>query len=394
MDMLEKEKNFPVGARQEHRVAMLLHDIGHYPMSHATEKAVEKYYKNKVVTESQNKVSIEGNAYLDHERVGGELLTGDKEVKDILESANLDPKRVGRIFGGKELSQLQNLVKSELDADRLDYLMRSSQATGLPYGNYDRDYIIQNLTFDGEGQICLNPKALRAADHFLLCRTFDYLQTIFHKSVVGLEQMLQHCVIAALEMGLLHLSDEDVRVALKGKDWLEWDDAWLLGKLRQLETDGDEKARSMASRLRLRQPPQCLWLHERLVGPSESRHKDAIKDFLTNDVESDDLLSRCTITWFKSFCPTDVSPSRHVQFGDKDEPEKVRELIRIKEGKGSKPLIQCPNSLMKLLGERQYIFGRVYFVGQQQHFDKAMARMAAIANDCNRDEDLRHLVQS
>ena len=355
---------------------MLLHDIGHYPLSHATEKAAEKYYKNSTVR-TEDVLNVAGATYLDHERVGAGVLVADEEVSKILSDSNFDPNRIGRIFGGKEDSYLKNLVKSELDADRLDYLMRSSQATGLPYGNYDRDYIIQNLSFDSGEKICLRAKALRAADHFLICRTFDYLQTIFHKTIVGFEQMLQHCVLGALESGLFSFSDDALKKAISSGEWLAWDDAWLWGKLRDLEKGEDQKIVTMAKRLRERTPADCIFSVERVTDEGEEAKREI--EALFEKIKDDPELKENIITWVKKFSPTDVSPSRKTGLDTEDE-EAEKEMIRIlsTDNGSSKPLIRCENSLIKALREQSYVFGRVYFVGKLDKLEETRKRLNSL----------------
>ena len=331
LDVLLPQTGLSGGERrrawQEHRLAMLLHDVGHYPMSHATEKAVKRHLAGRTApAQGEFEIGLPQEQYLDHERVGGKVLEHDPELNGVIQEADFDPYRIGLIFAGKQESVLRNLVKSELDADRLDYLMRSTQATGLPYGNYDRDYLIQNLKFDDQQRICLKPKALRAADHFLLCRTFDYVQSIFHKTLVGLEQMLQHCVIAALGRPTpsMRFSDLDIEKAIQTGRWLAWDDSWLLDRLRALETpvNGEKpKVAEMARRLRTRRPPKCLWLFE-TIGPRTQNNHRQIEEFLENAVEKDETLSELTITWSKLWNVTDVSPSKRVQPGVTRDEEK------------------------------------------------------------------------
>lgn len=377
---------------QELRLAMLLHDIGHYPMSHATEKAAEKWYKNQPVKESGGEISVEPDGgYVNHEQVGKRVLLYDEELGKALEGFDRD--RIGGIFAREQDSPLKNLVSSELDADRLDYLMRSSQATGLPYGNYDRDYLIQNLVLDDQGQVCLKAKALRSADHYLMCRAFDYLQTIFHKTVVGLEQMLQHCVLAGLDNNYLTLSESDIARAIRSSDWISWDDGWLMAKLSEMElglATSNAKVASMANRIRLRRPPPCLWQHESLsLHADADRVKAEVASFIEDDIATDAEVKDWIITWRKVFTPTDMSPSQHVRISNDEESETASKLIRILEPNGSsKPLILLNNSLMKVLSERSYVFGRVYFVGPPEGLEKVSRKVAEIASEHNQLEGL------
>ena len=384
LDNLTTQKDISKVEWQELRLAMLLHDIGHYPMSHPTEIAVKRFYTSASVTEANGEVDVNKMAgkFVKHEPLGRKILENDDELKAALQG--FDPIKIGGIFAREIDSPLKNLVSSELDADRLDYLMRSSQATGLPYGHYDRDYLVQNLRFDSSGMVCLDMKALRAADHYLMCRAFDYMQTIYHKSVVGLEQMLQHCVVHALDLGLFKMSEESLEQAIVSKEWHTWDDKWLLDQLASLEGNSSavRKVKSMARRVRERKPAKCIWMTERLVKREKANDEEmALKTFLESVIEQDPRLSDKVITWHKGFSPTDVSPSQRSMDPD-DYNEDQNKLIRIKERDGiSRPLIAHSNSLMNVLGERKYIFGRVYFVGEDAEERSAHEVVTSLAHD-------------
>jgi len=198
---------------QLRRVAMLLHDIGHYFMSHAAEYAIEAHAESlaqKALPATPGMLSSPPKfEYVNHEAVGKLILENDPELQPLIRTlpgVDGEPAhQIAAMFEGALDTKYGTLVSSELDADRLDYLMRSSQSTGLPYGHFDRDYIIQNLAVDREEKVCLLPKAIRAADHFVLCRSFDYLQVIFHKTVVGFEEMLKRCIQYLIEQERLKL---------------------------------------------------------------------------------------------------------------------------------------------------------------------------------------------
>lgn len=172
---------------QLYRLAGLLHDVGHYPFSHAMEEAINTFYPGGIVEGTDNAASKADNASVfEHERGGREVLDRDAELSELLNACGYSPESVWSIFMRKGPQiPFANLISSDMDADRIDYLLRTAHHTGLPYGTVDLDYIITQMRLDSDSNICMTPKALRAADHLLLCRYFDYLQVSFHKTVAA-----------------------------------------------------------------------------------------------------------------------------------------------------------------------------------------------------------------
>ena len=122
---ISDELNLHQDVKKQLRVAGLLHDIGHGPFSHTTEMVLEK------------------NFGITHEEMTKELVR-KSEVSDVLGNNGFDPEEVvGNIEGSAEYSEVLN---SELDADRMDYLVRDAYYTGVAYGLIDLDRLISTLS--------------------------------------------------------------------------------------------------------------------------------------------------------------------------------------------------------------------------------------------------------
>jgi len=148
-------------------IAILLHDIGHGPFSHALEYDIA------------NGVSHEQISIYFLERLAAEHTNG----KDDLERALL-------IFRDRYPKKfLHQLVSSQLDMDRLDYLNRDSFFTGVSEGIIGTDRIIEMLTVHND-QLVVEEKGIYSIEKFLVARRVMYWQVYLHKTVVSAEFML------------------------------------------------------------------------------------------------------------------------------------------------------------------------------------------------------------
>ncbi len=94
------------------------------------------------------------------------------------------PKQICELFESKQLfsNPLKTLISSEIDCDRLDYLLRDSYNTGTKYGLVDLERIISGLTFSPDGNIAIKPKGIIAIEHFLVLRNLMY-RTIYNHRI-------------------------------------------------------------------------------------------------------------------------------------------------------------------------------------------------------------------
>jgi len=145
-------------------IAILLHDIGHGPFSHSLENSLIK-------DTSHETISLMFMELL-NEEFGGELGTAIRIFK------NEYPKRF-----------LHQLVSSQLDMDRLDYLKRDSFFTGVTEGVIGSDRIIKMLNVVND-QLVVDEKGIYSIEKFLIARRLMYWQVYLHRTVVGSEQLL------------------------------------------------------------------------------------------------------------------------------------------------------------------------------------------------------------
>lgn len=155
------------------KAAILLHDAGHGPFSHALE--------NKLIENVHHEtVSLEIMQLLNRE-LGGQL----KTAIDIFTDSY--PKRF-----------LHQLVSGQLDVDRMDYLNRDSFFTGVSEGVIGYDRIIHMLTVHN-GELMVQEKGIYSIEKFLVARRLMYWQVYLHKTVVSAESMLVKIIQRAKE---------------------------------------------------------------------------------------------------------------------------------------------------------------------------------------------------
>lgn len=156
------------------RIAILLHDVGHAPFSHALEHTL-----------------IEGVSHEDISKLIMQQM--NTEMGGILSDAI-------EIFNSSYPKQyLHQLVSSQLDVDRMDYLNRDSFYTGVSEGVIGYDRILQMLTVN-DGRLMVEEKGVHSVEKFIIARRLMYWQVYLHKTVLSAEILLINILKRAKEL--------------------------------------------------------------------------------------------------------------------------------------------------------------------------------------------------
>ncbi len=171
---------------EEHKlvvlIAALLHDIGHGPFSHSFEKVTGDKHEKRT-EEIIKDESTEINKTL--REFDGEL------PARIAKFFQEDPTE-GVETGGDIPPFCVHIVSSQLDADRCDYLLRDSHATGADYGSFDLKWLVDHLHVDRDNnRIYLGRKAFYAVEQYIFARYHMYQAVYFHKATRSAEVMLR-----------------------------------------------------------------------------------------------------------------------------------------------------------------------------------------------------------
>lgn len=188
------------------RLAALLHDVGHAPLSHSTELVMPPKSRLKLpfpFDQFQNDLQADHEDYTIKTIVDSTLTDSFKAIST---NKGVSPICVAELIAGRTFNPhyfiidginyfpfFHQIVSSEMDADRMDYLLRDSYFCGVSYGSYDLAWIIDNLhavTHDNHAYLALSERAISTFDDFLLSRFHMFLMVYFHYRAVCLEQMI------------------------------------------------------------------------------------------------------------------------------------------------------------------------------------------------------------
>ncbi len=166
---------------EEHRqkellAAALLHDVGHGPFSHATENLIQRYTKKK------------------HDDVEAILRKGP--VSDILRDNSISISAVASHIRGE--TSIGQIINSEIDVDKMDYLVRDAHYTGVAFGLVDHIRLIHEISFK-ENKLVLNTGGLQAAESLLVSRFLMHPTVYFHHVSRIAESMCTHAAQYLIE---------------------------------------------------------------------------------------------------------------------------------------------------------------------------------------------------
>ena len=197
--------------RQVLRLGALLHDIGHGPLSHTTEEVMPPVAKLKIKAydlRDPKAGAFDQTRKADHEDYTIKFIT-DSPLTEILKRsfADFTPLHVAALVDKSLLSPddffidqgldfrtvLSQVVSSEMDVDRMDYLERDAYFCGTNYGRVELGWLIGNLTHhivENKVYLGLSRRALYTFDDFLISRHHMYLMVYFHHKSIVYEEML------------------------------------------------------------------------------------------------------------------------------------------------------------------------------------------------------------
>lgn len=240
LDLLSQRHRITPEARAVGRVSALLHDIGHGPFSHVIESVLGQHHEAwsaKIIADPDTEV---------HRRLSTFDAALPSRIIDVIQH-RYRPAYIG------------DLVSSQLDVDRFDYLLRDSLMTGAKYGIYDLEWILHALEIDEPNdRIYVAAKGLYAVEEYLQARYYMFRQVYFHRSLRTAEALLKSLLRRAIEVIKKEklrflVADSVIARILKGEEistsqYLHFDDHDVMFHIKQWVSEDDPILRDLARR--------------------------------------------------------------------------------------------------------------------------------------------------
>ena len=226
----------------------LLHDVGHPPLSHSLENpdVFARFHS--------------------HEHWGKIILESDETEIGRAIKAVLGEEKLNRLFAimrgdsehaGKPIKPfLKEIISSQLDVDRMDYLLRDQMFTGAQIGGFDIQRVIRSLRVGDNGSLFVKNWGLPSIESYLVTRYHMYMQVYYHKVNMLTQEYLIRMLLRVKQLAAdnkLELSQEMnnmfFREDLSVQDYCDLNDSTIMANLSSWSKSSDEKLASLASKM-------------------------------------------------------------------------------------------------------------------------------------------------
>ncbi|SES18866.1 hypothetical protein SAMN05518684_11050 [Salipaludibacillus aurantiacus] len=226
VENLEKKGAWDEEERLVCLASALLHDVGHGPFSHSFEKVF----------------------HMDHEKWTREIILGDTEINQVLRQMSPDvPEKVADVIAKTyDNKLLVSLISSQIDADRMDYLLRDAFYTGVSYGQFDMERILRVMRPE-EDQAVFKHSGMHAVEDYIMSRYQMYWQVYFHPVTRSAEVILSKILHRARELLAENYPFKITPIHFKSmfngevtlKDYLKLDESIILYYFQAWEEEDD-----------------------------------------------------------------------------------------------------------------------------------------------------------
>lgn len=274
--------------RQLVRFAALLHDVGHAPFSHGSEELFPQRSDGTKYSHEDYSVAIIRSelrsAIEDHPLNGANYGFRSDDIAALIEGS---PKARTSIFW-------KDLISGQMDADRMDYLLRDSCHAGVQYGRFDVERLVSTIVaipskHGEQPRLGITHGGIHAAEALVLARYFMFTQVYFHKTRVAYDVHLRETMKKVLPSG--HFPRPTANELAR---FLKWDDWKVLGLI------SDGKGGEHAQRLRARNHYRRIFHTPEISRKSDLKQLERVKKKLGKLLAAEESASK---SWYKTGAP-------------------------------------------------------------------------------------------
>jgi HD superfamily phosphohydrolase len=362
---------------QSIRLAALMHDLGTFCFSHTTEMSYIRF------GETTNSKNSKGHPD-DHEHLGSYIIKNtdyESGITHVLKKYGYDPQKISDLVKGTSEDVLANqILHSEIDCDRMDYLLRDAHYTGLNYGTYDRAYLLHHFTtvdVGGNDVLAIKHNALHCVEDFLSARFAWYSQVVRSARGAKFDALAEELTFYLLEKGkiftysqlLKMISDDPV-------GFYKFNDTYFMQLVHSLYYDGeldkDPRIKEIAECLLFEKSPKtirCEELKQRILNQDDTQSIDRYYKKATDKVEEiKDVLKKngSKSDWIVEDIPTKLitfvnSKKRIIKKNNGPNLLLERDPTKVLDEDGNaKLLVDIENSIIFQLQEKMNFIPNVY----------------------------------
>jgi HD superfamily phosphohydrolase len=207
-DILEEKGILTHEETRKLRIASLLHDVGQFPFSHS----IGGFFMSKNFSNSDF----------------GDMLISSTDLKDILNNGGYPYREIKDILWGE--SPLRPIIDSDVDVDRMDYLLRDSKYSGVQLGNIDLQRLMDSVSYE-QGKVDISEKGLYSAENFFIARLHMYQAVYYHKTILGYELLARKIYSDMIDECDVPGSPSELREIVESGNIFMWDDEWFHSRL-------------------------------------------------------------------------------------------------------------------------------------------------------------------
>jgi HD superfamily phosphohydrolase len=267
---------------QSIRLAALLHDLGTFCFSHTTEMAYVKFGGTTNLKNSKGHPD-------DHEHLGSFIIKNTdyaEGITFILKKFGIKPQVISDLVKGISPDVLANqILHSEVDCDRMDYLLRDAHYTGLNYGTYDRDYLLHHFVtvkVADHDILAIKHNALHCVEDFLNARFAWYSQVVRSSRGAKYDALAEELTFYLLEKGAIY-SYADLLEMVKNDPFMffSFNDNYFMTLIHKLHRekffDKDVRIKDIVECLLFEKSPRtirCKEFKQRILNQDESSENE------------------------------------------------------------------------------------------------------------------------